>query len=135
MTTEENKAILRDMFKAINEGQVEQAIATTHPECTLNGQPFGREGDRIRTQTFLTAFPDQVWTLEQMIAEGEWVSATYTFTGTFLEKMGEFLPTGKQVCFKGVTNYHIQDGQFVEAWEYYDRLALYQQMGLIPATA
>ena len=134
MSTQENKAMVQAMIEALNNGKVEAAVAFTHPECTLNGEPFGREGDRFRTQMYATAFPDQVWTLDRMIAEGEWVSASYTFKGTFTEKLGDFHPTGKPVIFTGVTNYHIKDGQFIEAWEYIDRLTLYQQMGLIPAT-
>ncbi len=135
MSIQENKAMIQAMIAALNQGKVDEAVAFTHPDCKMNGEPFGREGDRLRTQMFFTAFPDQIWTLDQLIAEGDWVSASYTFQGTFKEKMGDIPPTGKPVMFKGVTHYHIQDGQYVEVWEYIDRLSLYQQMGVIPEMA
>ena len=135
MNTQENKVLVLSAIDAVNHGKVDDAVAFTHPNCTLNGEAFGREGDRIRTQMFLSAFPDQVWTVDRLIAEGEWVSTSYTFRGTFLEKMGDFPPTGKPVVFTAVSLYHIKDRQFVEVWEFYDRLALYQQMGVIPAMA
>ncbi len=135
MSIQENKAVIQAMIAALNQGKAEEAVAFTHPDCLMNGEPFGRDGDRLRTQMFLTAFPDQVWALDRLIAEGDWVSASYTFKGTFQEKMGDIPPTGKPVIFTGTTLYHVQNGQFIEVWEYIDRLALYQQMGVIPAMA
>ena len=135
MSAQGNKAIVQTMIEAINRGNLEGSVAYTHQDCTLNGQPFGQEGDRSRMQMYLTAFPDQVWTLDRLIAEGEWVSIAYTFTGTFTVALGETPPTGKQVIFTGVSHYHMQDGQFIEVWEYIDRLNLYQGLGLIPVMA
>ncbi len=135
MLAQENSSIVQAMIDAINRGDVEKAISYTHPECELDGKPFGREGDRERTGAFLSAFPGQVWTIDRLITEGEWVSMAYTFQGNFTGHYGEVPPTGKPVRFTGVTLYHLKDGQFIEVWEYLDRLTLYQQLGLIPATA
>ncbi len=135
MLTQENRTIVQAMIDAINNGDVEKAISYTHPECTLDGKPFGRDGDRMRSGTFMSAFPGQVWTIDRMIAEGEWVSMAYTFQGDFTGQFGEVPPTGKPVIFTGVTQYRLRDGQFIEIWEYLDRLTLYQQLGLIPAAA
>lgn len=135
MITEMNKSIIIAAIDATNKGKVEDAIAFTHSKCTLNGQEFGREGDRARTQMILDGFPDQVWKIDRLIAEGEWVAASYTFQGTFLKKYGDFPPNGKQVTFTGASLYHIVDGQIVEIWEYIDRLVLFQQLGIIPAMA
>jgi predicted ester cyclase len=128
----ENKAILEEVALAYNEGRIEDACSFTHPECTLNGEIFGREGDLGRSFVMQTAFPDQVWHWDYLIAEGEWVSAAYTFKGTFLGNMGDVPPNGKEIVFTGVSLYHFIDGLIVEIKEYYDKLGLYQQMGLIP---
>ena len=131
---EANKAILQAVVAAYNQGDVEKACSFTHPECTLEGKPFGREGDLMRSQMFNTAWPDQVWTWDGLIAEGEWVAARYTFKGTFSGPMGDIPPNGKEIEFTGVSVYRFQQGQIVEIWEYYDKLGLYQQIGLIPTT-
>ena len=128
-----NKAILHIVVEAINKGNNEKACSFTHPECTLDGKPFGRAGDLIRTKMMHTAWPDQTWTWDALIAEGEWVAARFTCKGTFSGPMGEIPPNGKEIVFTGVSVYRFQEGQIVELWEYYDKLDLYQQMGVIPA--
>jgi hypothetical protein len=50
-----NKAMLQAVVDAKNHGDIEKACSYTHPECTLDGQPFGREGDLIRSKMFQTA--------------------------------------------------------------------------------
>jgi predicted ester cyclase len=130
---QENKALLQAILDAYNIGDVEKACSYTHPDCTLNGEPFGREGDLQRSHMMMTPFPDQVWTWDSLVAEDDWVATRFTFKGTFKNSMGEYPPNGKEVIFTGVSVYHIQDGQIIEIWESYDRLGLYQQMGLIPA--
>ena len=131
---EANKMILRSVIDAYNRGDIEKAISYTHQDCTLDGNPFGREGDLIRSQTFKTAWPDQVWTLDRLIAEGDWIVANYTFKGTFNGPMGDIPPNGKETAFTGVSVYRFDEGQIVEIWEYYDKLGLYQQMGIIPTS-
>jgi predicted ester cyclase len=130
---EANKAILHTVVDAYNQGDIEKACSYTHPACTLDGKPFGREGDLMRSNMFKTAWPDQVWTWDALIAEGDWVAARYTFKGTFTGPMREIPPNGQEIVFTGVSVYRFQLGQIVEIWEYYDKLGLYQQMGLIPA--
>ncbi len=130
---EANKSILHAMVEAINHGDIEKACSFTHPECTLDGQPFGREGDLMRTKMMFTALPNQKWAWVALIAEGDWVAARYIVKGTFSGPLGEMPPNGKEIVFTGVSVYRLQAGQFVEIWEYYDKLGLYQQMGLIPA--
>lgn len=135
MLAQENRAIVQAMVDALNHGDVEKAVGFTHLECKLDGKPFGREGDRLRTQAFMSAFPGQVWSIDHLIAEGEWVSMAYTFQGNFTGPYGELPPTGKPVRFTGVSFYQLKNGLFIEIWEYMDRLSLYQQLGLLPETA
>jgi len=127
-----NKAILQAVLVAYNVGDIEKACSYTHPVCALDGQPFGREGDLMRSQMFLTVWPDMQWKWDALIAEGEWVAAAYTFKGTFTGPMGDVQPNGKETVFTGVSLYRMQEGQIVEIREYYDKLGLYQQMGIIP---
>jgi predicted ester cyclase len=59
------------------------------------GQGPGREGLRYAAATYLSAFPDMEWSLEEQIAEGEKVVSRFTMSGT---QRGVFLgipPTGK----------------------------------------
>jgi predicted ester cyclase len=69
----------------LNRGDVEGNIQYTAPDCLLNGEPFGREGDRQRNLMMLAAFPDGHYSIDDMIAEGNkvvlrWTSSTASHT-------------------------------------------------------
>ena len=96
------------------------------------GQVPGREGLRQVLATFLFAFPDIRWTLEEQIAEGEKVVSRFTMTGTH---RGDFLgipPTGKSVNIWGVVIDVVRNGKFAESRIIMDTLGLMQQLGMIP---
>jgi predicted ester cyclase len=42
-------------------------------------------------------------------------------------------PTGKQVRIGGISIIRLADGKLAEQWEQLDRLALLQQLGVLPA--
>ncbi len=133
MSEQDNRSIVRAMFAASNAGNVEEAVQYTAAECLLNGEPYGREGDRMRTTAMVAGFPDGKWILDDAVAEGDKVVARYTFQGTHRGELLGIPPTGKQVTMSGITIYRIVNGQFTEIWESYDRFGLMQQLGVIPS--
>src|SRR5512134_2761423 len=97
MAIEENKALVRRAFAAANAGDVEASAAATAPDARLNGEPFGREGDRERTRRVLAAFPDVQYDLHDVIAEGDRVVVRYTMRGIHQGELLGIAPTGKAV--------------------------------------
>lgn len=82
--------------------------------------------------TFVSAFPDLHWTLEEQIAEGEKVVSRFTMTGTH---QGEFLgmaPTGKSIQVWGVVIDVVREGKFAESRIIMDMMGLLQQLGMPP---
>lgn len=45
MNAEHLKSLTRDGIAALNRGDIEQGVSLTAPQCTLNGEPYGIEGD------------------------------------------------------------------------------------------
>ncbi len=133
MSEQDNRDIVRAMFDASNAAKVEEAIQYTALDCLLNGEPYGREGDRMRTTAMVAGFPDGKWILDDAVTEGDKVVARYTFRGTHQGELLGIPPTGKQVTMKGITIYRIVNGQFAEIWESYDKFGLLQQLGVLPA--
>lgn len=133
MSVEENKALIRRAFAAANAGDIDASVAATAPDARLNGQPFGREGDRERTRRLLAAFPDVHYELHDLIAEGDKVAVRYTMRGTQQGELLGIAPTGKAVAMSVTTIYQISDDQIVDLWENYDELGLFRQLGAIPA--
>jgi predicted ester cyclase len=81
---------------------------------------------------FLTAFPDQHYTVEELIAEGDKVVCRFTFRATH---QGDFMgipPTGKAVTVTGIYISRLSGGKFVEDWRQVDDLGWLQQLGAIP---
>ncbi len=137
MIPDELKQIAAQVFADSNSGDVEKAVAHTAPSCLCNGEPYGVEGDRARTTMLMQAFPDGVWTIHDLIAEGDKVAVRWSFKGTQLGELAAFgLPaTGNAVSFSGINTYLIVDGLITEIWEGYDRLPLLQLLGLMPSPA
>ena len=59
-------------------------------------------------------FPDLKLTIENQIAEGEWVVTSYSVIGTFTDEWFGMKPTGKPIIFTGVNVDRIQDGKIIE---------------------
>jgi hypothetical protein len=75
---------------------------------------------------------DWQMTVDEMIAEGDRVMVRWTFYGV---QQGEFYglpPTNKPVTYSGINIFCIADGKIAEIWDLYDRLWLWQQLGVLP---
>ena len=135
MSTEENKAIVRRVFEAINEKNwavLDDVIST---DCLFHG-PWGEEKvpqliKRIALMMY-DAFPDHHFTIEDMIVEGNKVVTRATARGTHKSDFMGIAPTGKQFTMTGIWIYYIADGKIIEDWEVLDQLGMMQQLGAIP---
>ena len=139
MSTEQNKAIVRQMVEEIfNRGNMSRAdefLAAdfVEREELPPGMPPGREGVKLMTTMFRSAFPDFKATIDDLIAEGDKVAIRMTWSGTH---KGEFMgipPTGKSVSFGVFDVIRIAGGKFVEHWGLMDSMAMMQQLGAMPA--
>lgn len=74
-----------------------------------------------------TAFPDEQFTIEDIIAEGDTVVVRYTTRGTHLGNFMGIPPTGKQVSGTGIFIDRLVNGKAVEQWGNTDTLGLLQQ--------
>jgi predicted ester cyclase len=79
------------------------------------------------------AFPDIQYTLNDLLAERDWVVARFTARGTQTGVFQGIPATGKAVAMSAIALYHVAAGKVVEQWLEYDMLGLLQQLGAIPA--
>lgn len=120
MTKEENKALVRSLFDAVNTknvNAVDELMLTDYVDNdAYPGQPQGREGYKQIFAYLLSAFPDSHLKIEDIVAEGDKVVVRSTWTGTH---QGEFMglaATGKQVSTTAINIYRIENGKLVEEW-------------------
>jgi|RhiMetdeSRZDD1v2_1073273.scaffolds.fasta_scaffold97765_3 steroid delta-isomerase-like uncharacterized protein len=139
MSIEQNKALARQLVEEVlNRGDMSRAdelLAADfieHEELPP-GVPTGREAPKQLTTMLRSAFPDFKATINDLIAEGDKVVIHMTWNGT---QQGEFMgipPTGKRISVGIFDILRIAEGQIVEHWGLMDRMAMMQQLGVIPA--
>jgi steroid delta-isomerase-like uncharacterized protein len=135
MSTEENKAIVRRAYDALNQKNWEVTYEAFSPDIVLHNASTtmqGLEAFKQFVSAFLTAFPDARFSLEDMIAEGDTVVTRQTFRGTHTGNFMGIPPTGKQVSTTGILITRLRNGKVVEQWSNYDDLGLLQQLGVVP---
>lgn len=138
MSIEQNKALVRRLFEALNTGL--EATTAARPEIFapdevsyFAGQPFDYAAHAQFDTMLFTAFPDIQFTIEDLLADGDTVVARTSAHGT---QTGEFqgIPaTGAAVTSSAIALYRLAGGKVVEQWLEYDRLGTLQQLGVIPA--
>jgi steroid delta-isomerase-like uncharacterized protein len=137
--SEENKALIRRWFyqvwnkgcaDAIPEMFAEDGIAhglSDDPANPLRGPagflPFHAQ--------FREAFPNIEVVVEDQIAEGELVATRCTVRGKHTGDSLGFAATQAPVEFTGITITRIKDGKIVEAWNNFDFMKMYKQLGAI----
>ncbi len=90
----------------------------------------GVESYRLFVHANLAAFPDLHLTVHDSIAEGDMVATRWTATGTHTGDLGGISATGRTVSITGMNFSRIVNGKFVESWGSWDRLGMFQQLGL-----
>jgi C-1 hydroxylase len=133
MSLEENKAVVRRWIKAYNNRNLdfEDFIA---PDYVDHTNQVDAEGLKQLFDMGLHAFPDWHESIEDIVAEGDkvWVSLTYSGTHT-----GEFMglaPTGNRIETKAVDIYRVVNGKLVEYWNVTDKLDIFKQVGAVEYT-
>jgi steroid delta-isomerase-like uncharacterized protein len=138
MSLEDNKAIVRAYVETVWNGrQLERADEVVAPDfvdhAPLPGQAPGLDGAKRKWAMYLDAIPDLRVTIEELIAEGDKVGARRSYEGTHQGVLLGIPATGKQLRVGGISIFRLADGRIAEHWEQLDRLALMQQLGVIPA--
>lgn len=136
MSAEENKAILRryleEVWEKQNPAAARKFLAPNYQRYTSpNVAPLTVDDQLERLIGFRAAFPDIQITVEEIIAEGDWIAFRSTMRGSH---QGEFLgiaPTGKQVTVGLVDLIRGEDGRFVEHWGGPDLFDLLRQLGAV----
>ena len=136
MSTEENKAVVRRFF--------EELLSTDNfalaDELLSPDFRFYFAGNSVATnlesyKEFLmarrAAFPDRRFVVEDMIAEGDKVSARFTMRGTHKGEFRSITPTGRVVTMTGIDMIRLVEGKMVEDRVEVDQLGMMQQLGAI----
>jgi predicted ester cyclase len=139
MSTEANKAVIREVFEEVwnrgNRDRIDGLFAATYQRHGWSADvQLGPEGEKQHRTAFRAAFPDLVITAEEMIAEGDRVAVRYTWRGTYQGTWPENPRTGIPVTMTGIAIHRVVAGKITDLWVVGDELGLMQQLGALPFT-
>lgn len=139
---ESNVALLKRWFEEVwnqrrreTVGELFAADGISHGVDEIGGVIRGPDDFLSFYDRFCGAFPDLKLRVEECFGSGDlavlrW-TARMTHTGDHLG-----IPASKkEIAIGGMTMAKIANGQIVEAWDNWDKLALLQQVGVVPLAA
>ena len=143
-SAEENEALVRRGYEMVNEiarhaqehpddvaghRERQQALQALHAYGA--GYFYTGPGDEgVLWES--DAFPDRSFTIEELVACGDWVVTRYTWRATHRGDFAGVAATGKRVTVSGMLMQRIEDGRVVEDRDEWDRLSLLEQLGATP---
>ncbi len=135
----ENKQLIKQWFEDVwNQGRAESIDEMLADDCVVHGLTDA-QGKAVRgpaefrgfhTQ-FREAFPDITVTVEDTIAEGDLVVARCSVRGQHAGHSLGIAATQSPVEFTGIAIVRVKDGKLVEAWNNFDFMTMYKQVGMI----
>jgi steroid delta-isomerase-like uncharacterized protein len=137
MSPDANKQVIRAYVETIfNQRQVERADELVAPDyldhAALPGQAPGLPGAKQKWAMYLAGIPDLRVTIEELVAEADRVAVRRSYEGTHQGELLGVPPTGRHVRIGGISIFRLAEGKIAEQWEQLDRLALMQQLGVLP---
>jgi steroid delta-isomerase-like uncharacterized protein len=137
--SQENKDLIQRWFEEVwNKGR-EEAIDEMFAEDGLahgladeGGEPLrGAIGFKPFFQKFRAAFPDIEVVVEDTISEGDKVAARCTVRGKHQSDSLGFAATQQPMEITGISIVRVRDGKIVEAWNNFDFMSMFKQLGAL----
>jgi steroid delta-isomerase-like uncharacterized protein len=132
---EQNKAVARQLFEvALNQDNWEVYNEIHSKDFVAHfGRHTGDLAEDLRdAKGWRQAFPDGRYSINRVVAEGDFVVVHFTGRGTNTGAWNDLPATGKPVEVVGITIFRIVGGKIVEEWTEYNKLSLLKQLGLAP---
>ncbi|MGH8965384.1 MAG: ester cyclase, partial [Actinomycetes bacterium] len=138
-----NKALVQSFFDEVwNKGNFGYMDDVYTADFRLNAlwenTSLGRSGtaakDEARTtiEGWLDGFPDMRVTVEEQIAEGDYVASRHIAVGTQAREFRGLPNTGRRGAITGITINRVSGDRIAEVWTCWDAAGMMQQLGIFP---
>jgi steroid delta-isomerase-like uncharacterized protein len=137
----QHASLIRQFYDQVfNAGNVDFAKQVHGPgyryhDVTVSDGPVDHETYMERNAGFAVAFPDRRVDIEDLIATGDRVVARAIMHATHTGPLGDIAPTGQRVRLASTIIYRFDAGRVAEEWEIFDKLGMYQQLGVAPPSS
>ena len=132
-----NKTLVRRLFDEVwNKGHQQVADELfaqnyNHHDSSTPDLGRGPDSEKKRVALYRNAFPDIRFTVEDLIAEGESVTARWSCHGTHKGELNGIAPTGRQFTISGISVARFTNGKMIEGYVNWDALGMMQQLGVV----
>jgi steroid delta-isomerase-like uncharacterized protein len=129
-----NKEIVREYVEAIlGNRDFSQFDKFAAPGLTIDRSAMpealkGAGGLSKQMDMLYSAFPDLKFTIADMVAERDRVVVRFEAPGTHMGEYAGIAPTERQVMWKGIIMYRLEDGKIAQGWSNFDDLGLIQSL-------
>lgn len=135
----DNASVIRRWFEEVwnkgREGAIDELFdeeGVAHGLADKTGSPLrGREGFKPFFRRFREAFPEIEVVVEDTVSEGDKVAARCTVRGRHRGDTLGIKATDSPVEFDGICIVRISGGKIVEAWNNFDFMSMFQQLGAL----
>lgn len=131
----DNRALVRELADAYNERDRERFDACYGEELVVHGTEQDRvidhEAHWEEVLGSFEVFADHAATIESLLAEGDRVFVRSRCVGTPRVALADVEPTETEVTWERWSEYRIEDGRIIEAWQLADQFGLWTDLGLI----
>ncbi len=138
MQTEHNKALIYQIFEALNEHDLDSVVTYYSAECRFHGwapETLDVEGYKENMSALLAAFPDARFPVHDVIADTDHVVVRHSMRGKHQSDFQGIPAGGKDVIVEATAIFRLEDSQVTEIWLNADFLGLLQQLGAVPMPA
>jgi len=135
----EYQTFMHRWFEEVWNRQSEAAIDEMCSKDVIANGLTDSEGNTIRGieayknlhRAFVSAYPDIKITVEDTFADGDKLVARCRVTGTHKGEGLGLAPTNQKLEFTGIAIVRLEDGKIAEAWNEFDFMKMYSQLGAL----
>lgn len=131
------ESIYPRLADAVNQRDLDALDELIAPDIINHGSdpndPPGAERFKRSFRSLIATCPDLRVTVEQQVAQGDWVAVRWTDRGTDTGGFWGRPPTGKEVLLTGIDLIRVEGGRIAERWGESDLLFVLQELGIVPA--
>jgi predicted ester cyclase len=133
-TEDQNKAVVRQFFEAIDAQNYSRLKEVLAPESVLHysgpQEDFNAEAALELIRGYYQAFPDGIHKFEDILVDGNKVVARILWEGTQKADFQGIPATGIKVSFYQISISRVEDGKIRETWIVEDNLGMLAQLGM-----
>ncbi|MEO8703411.1 MAG: ester cyclase [Kofleriaceae bacterium] len=131
MATSSHAQIVRTLYDLLNAGAHDRLGEVIGPSFVAGDGSRGPEAFARVMAKLRESFPDLVYTIDAIVADGDRVAVHWTWRGTNSSPFRAFPATGKRVVNSGLAIFQIEAGKITSATMETDRLGFLISIGVI----